>query len=122
MRCHLPRMFWSMVMVGALLGAGVAMTGCASKEGRTALAIEHTSRSADGALTVSTECADIDEVVVTADHGGSPLAEVTVWGRPKLGKCKSRIEVSVEASQSQIVDGATSMVVDLPAWSDQQSQ
>ena len=114
MHCRLPRVLWPMLMTSVLLVGTTVVSGCTSTEGRTALAIERTGRGGNGTLVVYTECADIDEVAVTADHGGSPLREVTVWGRPKIGRCASRAEVSVAASETQIVDGATSMVLDLP--------
>ena len=97
----------------------VAASGCGANGDRTALAFTHPRWNDAGDLVVSTECATDLSVEVGTDHGGSDLWEVTVWGRPAMGRCRPAIEVKlpVEARTARppkVVDGTTSMVVDLP--------
>jgi hypothetical protein len=102
------------------VGAALATVSCGAGSDRTALAIEATRWAADGTLVVTTECARDLEVAVGADHGGSDLAEVTVWGRPEAGRCEPEVTVALPddpggGRPTKIVDGTTSMVVDLPS-------
>lgn len=69
------------------------------------------------------ECATDVTVTVGKDHGGSALPEVTVYGRPKVGRCHPevlspltpafdpRTDATPPTSPAQFVDGATSQVV-----------
>jgi hypothetical protein len=108
-----------------LLAAGLTvsvgpLTGCGTDPGRTALAIEATRWAEDGTLVVATECARLLEAEVGRDHGGSDLPQVTVWGRPEVGRCEPEVVVTVPRDAAgglptKIVDGTTAMVVDLPA-------
>lgn len=108
-----------------LLAAGLAaatspLTGCGADPGRTALAIEGTRWATDGTLVVTTECAGRLEAEVGPDHGGSDLPQVTVWGRPEVGRCVAEVTVTLARDTAgrlpaKIVDGTTSMVLDLPS-------
>lgn len=94
--------------------------------GRTALAITRIDPVGFGnAFHLVTECADHIEVEVSRDAGGSDLPQVTVWGRPRVGRCDSGATVSFPLSAfrrradgplplTQVVDGTTSQVVDVP--------
>lgn len=62
---------------------------------------------------VVVECAEDVTVTVGRDHGGGALPEVTVWGRPTIGRCQSTAEVTVPGLPGKIVDGATSQVVEI---------
>jgi hypothetical protein len=102
--------------VGILLtavAAASALTGCGS-DGRTALAIDEVTWHGPGALRITTECSTEVEVEVGVDHGGSGLPEVTVWGRPSIGRCRPAVTVRVPRGTTRIVDGTTSLVIDLP--------
>jgi hypothetical protein len=108
-----------LLLVAGLIAPASALAACGTETGRTALAIERTRWAGDGTLVVSTECARDLEVEVGADHGGSDLTEVTVWGRPEVGRCGPEVAVALPRDPAgrpatKIVDGATSMVVDLP--------
>lgn len=108
--------------VPAKLAAAVALVsivglgGCGTRPTETALAIRSTRWSSDGHLVVSTECAADVRATVGVDHGGSDLAQVTVWGNPRVGRCQPEVEVELpgRARPAKIVDGTTSMVIDLP--------
>lgn len=92
--------------------AALAPAGCSADAPRTALAI----RSAEmkpGGLRVTTECATDLEVESGPDHGGSDLLEITVWGRPRMGRCHPSVLVEVPPDQTTFVDGTTSTVVDV---------
>lgn len=104
-----------LVAVAALVW-GVGLSGCGTRPTETALAIRSTRWSSDGHLVVSTECADQVRASVGIDHGGSDLAEVTVWGNPRVGRCQPEVEVELPGRDrpAKIVDGTTSMVIDLP--------
>ena len=102
----------------AALSAAAWLSACGGPAPRTALAIEDAHWTARGTLVVTTECADDVEVEVGADHGGSDLMEVTLWGRPRVGRCRPSLEVPLDPGvratrPSQVVDGTTSMVVDI---------
>ena len=93
--------------------------------GRTALAIARVEPTGFGnGFHLITECADHVEVEVSRDAGGSDLPQVTVWGRPRVGRCDSGAVVSFPLSAfrqraggpaplTHIVDGASSQVVPL---------
>ena len=69
------------------------------------------------------ECAEDIRVEVGPDAGGSALPQVTVWGRPRVGRCDPGATVSFPEKDflvtpghpplTKIVDGATSHVVAL---------
>ena len=86
--------------------------GSCSRNPRTALAITATSWVGPD-LVVTTECATEVDADVGVDSGGSGLTEVTLWGKPALGRCSPTIEVSLPPGTSRIVDGTTSTVIDL---------
>lgn len=117
------------VVVTALLAvvalAAVVHHGGAASE-RTALAISRIDPVGDGGdFRLVTECADHVEVEVGRDAGGSDLPQITVWGRPRVGRCDAGAAVSLPPAAfratdghpplTQVVDGATSQVVDLPS-------
>ena len=107
---------------------GVAIAGVdhhhGIDSGRTPLPIQRATGFGYGnAYRLTVECADDIQVVVGKDHGGSALPEVTVWGRPRIGRCHPDAVVSFPETAFQstphnppltkIVDGATSDVVHL---------
>ena len=116
-------------MVGAcLLGAAAwisATHGLGADAHRTPLAIESaTSFGFGGAYRLKVECADHVTVEVRPDPSGSGLPEVTVWGRPRVGRCHPdatfgggvgpRIDPhNPTPHPRKIIDGATSQVVSL---------
>ena len=103
-------------MVGCVL-----MIGCGPADDRTALAVDHprwvTVGSGDegSSLRFVTECADVDEVLVEPEAGVDGLPLVTVWGHPRVGRCRPEVEVTVPAGTTRLEDGTTGMVVDLPS-------
>ena len=108
-----------LLLVALLVAPSSAVAACGTDTGRTALAIERTRWTDDDTLVVSTECARDLEVEVGADHGGSDLTEVTVWGRPEVGRCHPEVAVTLPPDPAgrpptKILDGTTSMVVELP--------
>lgn len=105
--------------VACLVVPASALVACGSDTGRTALAIERARWAGDGTLVVTAECARDLEVEVGPDHGGSDLTEVTVWGHPEVGRCTPEVAVTLPPDPAgrpptKIVDGTTSMVVELP--------
>ena len=79
-----------------------------------------------GVLQLEVECATDIRVDIGQDHGGSDLAEVTVWGRPKVGRChptsaavdgfaieRFGLAHPSDPPRTKFVDGATSQVVEL---------
>ena len=107
---------------------GIALAGARSgrpvDDARVPLPIEKaTVLGFGGNVHLVVECATDVTVTVGKDHGGSALAEVTVWGRPKVGRChpdEASIGGGVHnglppgpdgSSQQKFVDGATSQVV-----------
>jgi hypothetical protein len=75
------------------------------------------------AFRLKVECATDVIVVRSKDHGGSDLPEITVWGRPKVGRCHPDAVAAFSISDDRItpghpgltkfIDGATSQVVNL---------
>ena len=110
-----------MASVLAVIVGGVLLVGCGPSEARTALAIEHPSwvtvgSDAEGStLRFVTECADVVEVSVQPDVGVDGLPRVTVWGHPRIGRCRPEVVVVVPAGTTRLEDGTTGMVVDLPS-------
>lgn len=90
------------------------LAGCGNDE-RTALAIEDVRWRDKTSLVVSTECATDLATEVGPDHSGTGLPEVTVWGDPSMGTCRPTSVVVIPDGATRIVDGTTSMVIDLPA-------
>ena len=82
---------------------------------RTALAIDGATWLGPTRISVGTECAMDLVVTVGADHGGSDLPEVTIWGRPRAGRCHPTVTVRLPRRTAKIVDGTTSEVITLPA-------
>ena len=125
-RPSFPRLCSVVATVVIALVAFVGLTdGYGADSGRTALAISGTEDvgfSAD--LRLVTECADEVTVEVARDPAGSGLALVTVWGRPRVGRCRAPAYVTSFELQGQsaagqtepvrkFVDGATGFVVDI---------
>ena len=102
------------VALGAVVGL-LALAGCGGSEGRASLAVDGARR--DGRLViVTTECADHLAVEVRPDPAGSGLVEVSLWGRPRLGRCQASTAVDgIPADQPKLVDAATGQVVDIDA-------
>lgn len=99
------------VLVVAALA--VTLAGCGGDEERVALAIDEARRTGDG-VELSTECASSLEVQVRPDPAGSGLVQVSLWGRPELGRCAATIALDeVPADATKLVDAATSQVVDI---------
>lgn len=90
------------------------LTACGAREDRTALAIRSTRWNAAGDLTVTVECAEIASTDVRPGAGVDGLALITIWGRPKVGRCHPEIAFALPAETTRIDDAATGMVVDLP--------
>jgi len=119
--------------VAAALLAGLAWVAVThhrgADSGRTALAITRIDPMGFGnGFHLITECADHIEVEVSPDAGGSALPQITVWGRPRVGRCDSGAAVSFPISAfrqradgepplTQVVDGASNQVIDLPTRS-----
>ncbi len=96
------------------MSASALLAGCAGNGGRTALAISDVRWHGATALVVSTECStDLEAEVGGRGRGSGPI-EVTLWGEPDMGRCRSKTKVEVPAGTTRIVDGTTSLVVDLP--------
>lgn len=102
-------------MALAVAVGAIGLAGCGADAPRTALAIEDLRRDGSGTVVVRTECAESLTVEVGADHGGSALTEVTVWGEPTLGRCTASIDVDLPPEVTSIVDGTTSQVVAIQA-------
>ncbi|NLD77583.1 MAG: hypothetical protein GX643_13055 [Acidimicrobiales bacterium] len=98
----------------ALLAASITVLGACGRNQRTALAIEDVRWHGTAAILLTTECATDLEVEVGPDNSGTGLTEITLWGSPSVGTCESSLSVSIDAGTARIVDGATSMVIDLP--------
>lgn len=99
-------------MVGIV--AASVLAGCGGDDGRTALAIDR-AEVVDGGIVLLGECADRLEADVSPDPGGSGLTQVTLWGRPRIGRCRARLQVDLVSAPDKIVDGATSMVISVQA-------
>ena len=90
--------------------------------GRTALAIQRaTPFGFGGGVLLQVECADQVTVERRPDPAGSGLEQITVWGRPRVGRCHpdvrvgfgvgARIDADHPAGPLKFVDGASSQVV-----------
>ncbi|HWJ97802.1 MAG TPA: hypothetical protein VNQ33_06550 [Acidimicrobiales bacterium] len=76
-------------------------------------------------LQLDVECADHVRVEIRDDPEGSGLDQVTVWGRPRVGRCTpadamvNTLELDRRAADrgqeppTKFVDGATSQVVEI---------
>lgn len=109
------------MVVAAVVAAGLMLVvGCGPPEDTTALAVEHPQWVAgpgvEGpSLSVDTECADISTSTVEIDAGVDGVPLVTVWGHPRVGRCRIEVVVTVPEGTTRIEDAATGMVIDLPA-------
>ncbi len=88
--------------------------GCGADEGRTALAVRSARWSERGDLVLTVECAELDTVDVEPGAGVDDLPLVTIWGRPKFGRCAPSVAVALPSGTTSIDDAATALVVDLP--------
>lgn len=97
------------------------VVGCGASEERIALAVEHpqwitVANGPQGAsLRFDTECADVAEISVEPGAGVDGVPLVTVWGRPRTGRCRPEVVVTVPPGTTRVEDATTGMVVDLPA-------
>ncbi|MFN8017760.1 MAG: hypothetical protein U0P45_06525 [Acidimicrobiales bacterium] len=101
------------VVVALVLLVGIVLVGRATRpsEQRVALAIHEAVRP-HGTVIFTVECATDIEVRQAPDPAGSGLTQVTVWGRPKVGRCDpSDLAADNDLSSDTFVDGATSQVV-----------
>lgn len=101
------------IVAVVLLVVGVAALGAATRpsEDRVALAIQKAVRP-NGTVVFTVECATDIEVEQSMDPAGSGLIEVTVWGKPKVGRCDpSNQAADNDLGVDRFVDGATSQVV-----------
>ncbi len=112
------------MVAGCLLGAAawIAATDHRGADaGRTALAIqEATTFGFGGGVSLQVECADQVTIERAPDPSGSGLEQITVWGRPRVGRCHPDAQVAfplepVTPGKSRqplkFVDGTTSQVV-----------
>lgn len=88
------------------------MVACGD-EPRTSLAIAEARRVGDQ-VVVTTECAVGVEAEVRPDPAGSGLVQVSLWGRPEVGRCEPEVVLDdLPADALKLVDAATSQVVDI---------
>jgi hypothetical protein len=97
--------------VAAIVAVLAAVAPACSRTDRTALAIQTATWRGPDTLELTTECATEVDVAVDAD---GELPRITVWGEPAVGRCHPQVTVVVPAGTHRVVDGTTSMVVDLP--------
>lgn len=107
-RPPLPRLAVAVAALAVALGPA-ALTGCGTQQGRTALAITSARRTA-GRVVLRVECADQLTVERGRDASGSDLVQVTVWGRPRVGRCRPALVLRGLPGDA-FVDGTTSQVV-----------
>lgn len=92
----------------------IGLTGCGADEDRTALAVRSTRWNERGELAVTVECAEVAGREVRPGAGVEGLPLVTLWGRPKIGRCRTEVTLPLPDGTSRIDDAATGKVVDLP--------
>lgn len=104
----------TLVALAALVAAATAISaGCSADHQRTALAIDEIVVHAT-TVRATTECADDVTAEVRPDPKGSGLLEVSLWGRPKVGRCHPSVDLDdVPTDTAKVVDGATSQVIDV---------
>lgn len=114
-----------LVVAACLLGASAWVTAThhrGADSSRTALAIQKaTSFGFGGGVLLHVECADHVTVERRPDPAGSGLEQITVWGRPRVGRCLPdvrigfgvgpRVDADHPAGPIKFVDGASSQVV-----------
>lgn len=94
------------------LGASALLGACGGGEDRVALAVDEARRTGD-VVVVSTECADEVRAELRPDPQGSGLVQVSLWGRPQVGRCQPTTTIEVPVDQTKLVDAATGQVVDI---------
>ncbi|MGI8755309.1 MAG: hypothetical protein ACR2MB_05510 [Acidimicrobiales bacterium] len=101
------------ILVGvALVGpASWTLVSCGLHQGRTALAIQ-SARRPNATVLLKVECADDIEIDEGPDPAGSGLEQVTVSGRPRVGRCHPSIGLN-DLGGDRFVDGATGQVVEV---------
>jgi hypothetical protein len=128
-----PVLRWTLITVAAVavvavatVAAVAASDGYGADSGEAALAI-HGAHPVGSTATVQleVECADHVRVEIRDDPEGSGLDQITVWGRPRVGRCTpaeaavSTLELARRAAArgqqapAKFVDGATSQVVEI---------
>jgi len=97
-----------------LLVLGAAAVGAATRpsEDRVALAIHRAERLDTGVVIYEVECATDLDLGYGTDPLGSGLGQITVWGRPAVGRCTGTIGDNDQGAD-RFVDGATSQVVEI---------
>ncbi|MCU1454004.1 MAG: hypothetical protein JWN46_2150 [Acidimicrobiales bacterium] len=95
-------------MLVALLAVVAALSGCGPQRDAT-LAVAHARRRSPTVVELRTECADHVRVSLGRAPDGKP--EVTVTGRPRLGRCQPSVLVHLQSDH--LVDGATSMAFEV---------
>ena len=101
------------IAAALVLLAVIVLVGRATRpsEARVALAIQRAVRP-HGTVIFTVECATDIEVRQAPDPAGSGLTQVTVWGRPKVGRCNpTNLAADGDLGSDTFVDGATSQVV-----------
>lgn len=91
-----------------------ALVGCGADQGRTALAVEHTRWSPDGTLVVQTECSEELEAHGATVARQPTIYEVTIWGKPRVGRCHPEMRLSVGTRVTKLRDAAGNQLVELP--------
>ena len=123
----LRRVLIAIAVVAIAVVAIVGLTdGYGADSGEAALAISGVHPIGFSAqLQLEVECADHVRVELRDDPAGSGLTQVTVWGRPRVGRCTPtdatlnqfeldrRAQANGQMTATKIVDGASSQVVSL---------
>ena len=119
-----------LIAIAVVAIAGVAIVGLTdgygADSGEAALAIGGVHQIGFSAqLQLEVECADHVRVELRDDPAGSGLTQITVWGRPRVGRCTPtdatvntfeldrRAQANGQRTANKFVDGASSQVVTL---------
>lgn len=101
-------------MLASAAVLALALSACGTDRGEVALVIASARQASPTEVeVVSDECADQLRTQVERDAGGSDLPQITLWGRPRPGRCEPRRRARLPAPTTErgIVDGATGTVL-----------
>lgn len=96
------------------LVALLVVSGCGAKAGRTALVANEPQRLGNGQVQVMVECASSVEATVRAGAGVEALPLVTIWGRPRAGRCQIPVRLDLPPETTRFDDAASGMVINIP--------